>query len=195
MAEFSIVSRHPLAASRTGSFGATPAEGGGIRISAHPRASIIQVLGAPGSGDLAALLDGPARAQGAHVRSSGPGQWLVVAHTLDDPSAQRAAIAALEQALAGRAALVDQSHGRLPIVVEGEAIERVLAKGSPVDLRLAAFPCSASATTLLGPFSVCLTRITATRFEILVARTFAESLWHDLIDMSREYGVSAELAT
>ncbi len=47
---------------------------------------------------------------------------------------------ALLDALEPQAMGVDQSQGRVRIRIEGKMVERVLAKGTAVDLSLPAFP-------------------------------------------------------
>ena len=45
----------------------------------------------------------------------------------------------------------------------------------------------ASASTLVGPLGVHLTRTARRRYELMVLRSFAEALWHDLEVMAAEY--------
>jgi sarcosine oxidase subunit gamma len=66
-------------------------------------------------------------------------------------------------------------------------VERVLAKGTAVDLTLSAFPIGKSTTTLIGHIAAHITRMSAEGFEIMVLRGFAESLWDDLARMSAEF--------
>ena len=60
----------------------------------------------------------------------------------------------------------------------------MLAKGTAVDLD--ALPVGASATTMIGPIGVHLTRIAETAFHLAVLRSFAAALWHDLETMAAE---------
>ncbi len=87
--------------------------------------------------------------------------------------------------------VVDTSHGRVRMALSGATVERVLAKGTAVDLALSAFPVGQSATTLVGHISVQLTRTGEQSFELMVLRGFAGSLWDDLIGMAREFGIEA----
>ena len=82
-------------------------------------------------------------------------------------------------------AVSDQSHGRVRIVVEGAQAAEMLAKGTAVDLE--GMAVGASASTLVGPLGVHLTRTSAVRYELMVLRSFAEALWHDLEMMAAEY--------
>jgi sarcosine oxidase gamma subunit len=84
--------------------------------------------------------------------------------------------------------IVDQSHGRVRILVRGPMAVRVLAKGTAVDLALSAFPVGHASTTLIGHIAAHVTRIDQDAFELIVLRSFAESLWDELGLMSQEFG-------
>ncbi|AWM28041.1 sarcosine oxidase subunit gamma family protein [Sinorhizobium fredii] len=177
MSEFAIVHRSALApAPRVASHR--------IAIIALPEGHVVQVFErAPGADLLAVLADAAGTAPHA-VRTAGPGQWFIVG---DEPL-PRDTFLDLANALGPHAATVDQSHGRVRIRVEGTMVERMLAKGTAIDLDIGAFPVGHSAATLLGHVSVHLTRLDATAFEIMVLRGFASSLWEGLERMSAEFG-------
>jgi sarcosine oxidase subunit gamma len=78
------------------------------------------------------------------------------------------------------------------IALAGEKIEATLAKGTGVDPAMGTFPVGLSVLTLIGHTSAHLTRVGDSRFEILVMRSFALSLWDELIDMGLEFGISAQ---
>jgi sarcosine oxidase subunit gamma len=61
----------------------------------------------------------------------------------------------------------------------------MLAKGVAVDLET--LPVGASATTMVGPLGVHLTRTGVSSFELIVLRSFAVALWRDLSAMAAEY--------
>ena len=82
-------------------------------------------------------------------------------------------------------AVSDQSHGRVRIVVEGAKAAAMLAKGTAVDLE--GMAVGASANTLVGPLGVHLTRTARCATKLMVLRSFAEALWHDLEVMAAEY--------
>jgi sarcosine oxidase subunit gamma len=85
------------------------------------------------------------------------------------------------------AAIVDQSHGRAVLAVEGERIRDLLAKGCRIDLHPEVFAAGRCAQTLLGPFAVLLHCLAPTRFEIHVARSYAHSLHEWLQDAALEF--------
>lgn len=157
-----------------------------VTITALPEGHVVQVIGKPNDVDLQDGLTTLAGPDPHAVRAAGPGQWFLVG----DAPLSRDAFLALVAALRPLGAAIDQSHGRVRIRVEGAAVERMLAKGTAVDLDARAFPVGRSATTLIGHVSVHLTRVGTNAFEIMVLRGFAESLWQDLTVMSAEFGGS-----
>ncbi len=184
MLEVQLHHRPALAGARSGVFGPQPAT---VTLTALPEGHVVRVLAAPGAEHLADRLAVLGDGRPHAVRSSGPGQWLIVG---DVPLAP-GRLKAMEAGLESLAALVDESHGRVRIAIAGPPIEAVLAKGNGVDLALAAFPVGHGAVTMIGHANVHLTRIGDDRFEILVMRSFALDLWADLIGMALEFGISA----
>lgn len=154
-----------------------------ITIEALPEGHVVQVLGKPGDDvprtRLEALSDGAPHA----VRPAGPGQWFIVG---DLPKTHRE-FAALVTALQPDAFGVEQSAGRVRILVSGSMVERMLAKGTATDLSLFRFPLGHATTTLVGHIATHITRIGKDAFELMVLRGFAQSLWDDLARMSAEF--------
>ena len=142
---------------------------------------VIHVLGKPDGGDLRQILAEFAGSDPQSLRSAGPGQWFLVC----DAPMTHDEFQAMAAKLAQHAFLVDQSHGRVRIGLKGNRIGDVLAKGTGVDLDNIAV--GESAMTLVGHISVHLTRLAPDAIELMVLRGFAESLWDDLVRMSREF--------
>ena len=120
---------------------------------------------------------------------SGPDQFFVLSkgekHTMDT----------LAQALSDPASLSDQSHARVLISISGVKARAMLAKLSSIDLHAASFPVGAAAATSMDHTSVTLWRGNDRSdglavFNVLVFATFAESLWHTMLDSGAEYGVA-----
>ncbi|MDG4880653.1 sarcosine oxidase subunit gamma [Mesorhizobium sp. WSM4884] len=120
---------------------------------------------------------------------SGPDQFLVLSrggsHTMET----------LAPAFAGSASLSDQSHARALISVSGPEGRTMLAKLSSIDLHPDVFPIGAAAATSMDHTSVTLWRGKDRAdgqavFNLLVFATFAESLWHTMLDAAAEYGVA-----
>lgn len=120
---------------------------------------------------------------------SGPDQFLVLSkggkHTMES----------LAPGFAGSASLSDQSHARALISVSGGKACAMLAKLSSIDLHPDVFAVGAAAATSMDHTSVTLWRgkDRADRqsvFNLLVFATFAESLWHTILDSAAEYGAT-----
>jgi heterotetrameric sarcosine oxidase gamma subunit len=84
----------------------------------------------------------------------------------------------LSRLLDGVAAVTDQSDLWIYFDVSGAGVQEVLSRVVPVDLRAAAFPVGGLALTRAGHLDVRLFRIETLRFEIAVARSYAEDLGH-----------------
>ena len=119
---------------------------------------------------------------------SGPDQFLVLSKD------GKHLIEALAPGFAGSASLSDQSHARALISISGEKARAMLAKLSSIDLHPSVFAVGAAAATSMDHTSVTLwrgkDRDGQAVFNLLVFATFAESLWHTILDSAAEYGVT-----
>lgn len=108
-----------------------------------------------------------------------PDDWLIT--TLDDEGRRGGIAVEARRRLAGVAAAVDQSHGRVVLRLEGEGTRALLQHGCNIDLDAAAFPAGAMAQTGINGIAVLLHAVAAERFDLHVARSFAASLvrWLD----------------
>lgn len=84
--------------------------------------------------------------------------------------------------LAPFAALIDQSDGLVRAQLQGPGVCDVLARLVPVDLRITAFPLGQTLRSLAFHIPVCLSRVSEETISILVTRSMAGSLVHDLIN-------------
>jgi len=109
----------------------------------------------------------------ARVQWFGHGTWLVTGAV----------------ALEGLAAVTDQSDAWGVVRVAGAGVEDVLARLVPMDLRLARFDVGAAARTMLGHMSVAVARVDTQAFDVMVMRSMAATLVHDLDGAMR--GVAA----
>ncbi|ETA71785.1 sarcosine oxidase subunit gamma [Mesorhizobium loti] len=119
---------------------------------------------------------------------SGPDQFFVLSQ------GGKHGIGALGQAFAQSASLSDQSHARVLISISGAKARAMLAKLSSIDLHPGVFAVGAAAATSMDHTSVTLWRGDdgsngEAVFNVLVFATFAESLWHTMLDSAAEYGV------
>ncbi|TPK69645.1 sarcosine oxidase subunit gamma [Mesorhizobium sp. B2-4-19] len=120
---------------------------------------------------------------------SGPDQFFVLS------KGGKHGIGALGQAFAQSASLSDQSHARVLISVSGVKARAMLAKLSSIDLHSGVFAVGAAAATSMDHTSVTLWRGNDLAdglavFNVLVFATFAESLWHTMLDSAAEYGAA-----
>ncbi len=168
MYDFELIHRPVLASAK-------PLGSGRIRLTPLPEGTVLQVFGPAAQGT--ALSEATARA-GLSLRPNGPGQWYAVSDAPARPE------------LPDRFSVVDQSHGRVRIAIEGDAVEQVLAKGTGIDL--SRFEVGHATSTLVGHVGAHLTRTAADRFELMPLRSLAGSLWHDLERMAAEYVVTSE---
>ena len=86
------------------------------------------------------------------------------------------------------AAITDQSDAWAVVAISGVGVEDVLARLMPIDLRASAFKNGHTARTLLGHMSVAITRVGTNTFEIMVMRSMAGTLVHDLETAARGVG-------
>ncbi len=126
-------------------------------------------------------LPGPNRtlaADGARILWTGRAQALLIG-------------AAPPDALAGIAALTDQSDALAALVLDSPLAEAALARLVPLDLRGAAFAKGRTARTMLYHMTCSITRLGAQRFEILVMRSMGRTAVHDLAVAMRSVAAQA----
>ncbi|WP_438752470.1 sarcosine oxidase subunit gamma [Pararhizobium sp. O133] len=174
------ISRHPLE-------NCIPADPG-IRAVDHlevPGSVAISTVMAADGGDafVAAAL---AAGGDLSVRFTAPGEWLALSLT-DTPEVLQRNLSLL---LADAAYIFDQSDGRVLLRLSGPNVRRILAKGVGTDLHPGVFEVGTSSNVLYGHISVNLARVGENEFEMIVMRSFAESLFDDLKLMGREFDLS-----
>ena len=100
--------------------------------------------------------------------------------------------ALLERTAAGLdnsvAAVVDLSHARAIIGIEGPGVEDLLARLATLDFRVNHFAPGRFAQTSVHHTGVLVHRLTATRFDIHVPSSFAVSLWDYVCICARPFG-------
>lgn len=148
---------------------------------------------AEGYGKPAPVKPQAAGAEGALLIWSGPDQFLVLSPRGEGSAMERARLA-----FAGMASLSEQSDGRSLLRISGARARDMLAKVCSLDLHPAVFPVGAAAATSIDHTSVNLWRGEDASgeavFNLLVFATFAESLWHTLLDSGAEYGIAIDAA-
>ncbi len=124
--------------------------------------------------------------RGGAVLFAGPGRYFAVA---EDTGLAEKIAAAMP---GGAGAVVDLTHGRVGIRIEGGDAETLLQKGATLDLDLRAFPASATATVGIHHMSVTLVRVDEDVFDLFAMSSFADAIWHWVCDSAVEYGWRVE---
>lgn len=133
-------------------------------------------------------LPGPGRtadSAGLRLLWSGRAAWLA----LGDATLP----ARLAEALAGLAAVADQSDSHAGLRLSGADARAVLARLCPLDLGSAAFPDGATARTELAHMAAQITRA-GEAFELLVLRSFAAHFHHEVEAAMRSVAAQREIA-
>ncbi len=121
-----------------------------------------------------------------HALWTGPGDWLVTCTEADRPLLETRLRAALE-GMTG--ALTDVGHGFAVLNLSGPAAVDVLAQGCGIDLDPAVFTDGACAMTAMARMQVVIHRLPrGGGYDVYVARSFAESLWHFVTVAALEFG-------
>ncbi len=92
-------------------------------------------------------------------------------------------------ALSALAALTDQTDASATVRIDGDQAQAVLARLVPVDLRQQIFPEGATARTIVGHMTASVTRVGPLAFEVMVMRSMAATLVHELSEAA--IGVAA----
>jgi len=168
---------------------------GGMRLHERRDLCLIQVIARPGhQRETARILgldlpDRPnvaARIETVRVFCLRPRDWLIVTA---DAEGRTGSIAVEARArLAGHAAAIDQSHGRVVLGLEGQGARSLLQQALDLDLHPRAFPAGAMAQTGLAGIALMVHAQTADSFDLFVARSFAASLAEWLV----QHGASLE---
>ena len=166
---------------KLGRFGATTIEPG-VQFSIQHPVSIVQVLARKGSSKK--FVEALSQLKAVTTMQAGPDQYFVQAAD----KAEGALYAEIKKKLEGIGSAVDQSHGRVAIVISGTKSRAVLAKGAPVDFHPDQFAIGQSAQTQMAHIGVHITRTDANEFSLLVFRGFSESLWEWLCSQAAEFG-------
>jgi methylglutamate dehydrogenase subunit D len=133
-------------------------------------------------------------AKGATLIWSGPDQ--VMALSARKPGTFRP-LDALRESFEGIASLSDQSDGRCLIRMSGPQVRAMMAKLTSVDLHDNVFPIGTAATTSIDHTAVNLWRSENSEdgspvFNVLAFSSFADSIWHTIVDAAAEYGIEIE---
>lgn len=118
---------------------------------------------------------------GVEPRYCSPSEWLLVSRAL---GAEHVADALAE--IAG-ASFVDQSDARVLLSISGPAVRMILAKCTAIDLHPDVFTIGRSANALVCHVQGNLARTGGDEFDLIVPRSFAVSVFEELLEMGREH--------
>jgi heterotetrameric sarcosine oxidase gamma subunit len=121
------------------------------------------------------------------LRYVGPGEWLVVSEARPAESLARD----LGRLDPEHVANAEQSDGRVLLRICGPNVRAILAKCVAIDLHPTEFAQGKSASMLCCHVSANVARTAPDSFEILVPRSFAGYLFDELLEMGREFALSA----
>ena len=122
----------------------------------------------------------------------GPDDWFVFG-----PQGEQAALAeALRSALGQQhAAVTDVSSGYFVVSLAGLSARDLLAQGCPMDFHPNAFHVDQAATTHFHKVGITVWKSgDASRFELLVRRSFIDHFWQLVVAGSREFGITETVA-
>ena len=122
----------------------------------------------------------------------GPDDWFVFG-----PQGEQAALAeALRSALGQQhAAVTDVSSGYFVVSLAGLSARDLLAQGCPMDFHPNAFHVDQAATTHFHKVGITVWKSgEASRFELLVRRSFIDHFWQLVVAGSREFGITETVA-
>lgn len=177
MAETHLISRHPLSESAPHGIEMP----GANHLELVDGARIHSVLAFKGAEQSLAMT--LAALPAGRVRNVGPGEWLLV-------SGYAAQAPEIDGAM-----VVDQSHGRTLFRLSGPDSVAILMRGVAVDLAGGALPEGGSANMAFGHLAINLARLGGDSYEMIIGRSFAESLYHDVRQAGRGFGLTFGVGT
>ncbi|MEE8307970.1 MAG: hypothetical protein V3R81_11945 [Gammaproteobacteria bacterium] len=166
---------------KTGSFGAHSDTGAGVNLSDSCTGTLVQIAGwddfevavLPGLEELGFSDAGNYRScrhtNGITLFRTAPDRVLITGQ----PNLE------LPDRLTGNEALavLDLSHSRTRIIVDGTAAEEVMVRLAPIDFRASVMPVDSFVQTGIHHVGVLIHRTTEMRFEIFTPVTWARSVW------------------
>lgn len=161
-----------------------------------PARDLVQLAARRGQeGELAAALGMTLPGPGASASANGrtaiwlqPGLWVVAA----ERGSEGALAATLAEAAGNLGAVIDQTHGRSTIRIEGARVRDMLAKGCRLDLHPKVFPVGRTATTQIAHIGCLLHHAGPDTFELTMFATFAQSFWEWATGAAAEFGYVVE---
>ncbi|MBO3761988.1 sarcosine oxidase subunit gamma family protein [Ciceribacter sp. L1K22] len=152
------------------------------------RPAVLSVLARSGrEGDALSVLG---RIETGSARFAGPGEWLLVSEDASASSIARELTAAGDDVLH----FTDQSDGRVVLRLAGPSVRKILAKCLAVDVHPDEFVVGASTPTQCCHVVANLARTGENTFELILPRSFAGHVFEEIMEMGREYAMTAGFA-
>jgi heterotetrameric sarcosine oxidase gamma subunit len=125
---------------------------------------------------------------GGQLRNCGPDEWLLVS--------KASGASAVETMLGDIPGIsyVDQSEGRVLLAVRGPSVRQIMAKCVAVDLHPDVFGVGQSANMMCCHVAVNLARTGDDTFEIVASRSSCGALFEEMMEMGREFALTASFA-
>jgi len=103
---------------------------------------------------------------------NGPNQWMVIS----EGDAADGLLEKIQNAVGDKAAVVDQSHGRVGLRLSGEHARTVMQKNCPLDLHPVSFGSGSCALTTVAHIGVLVIQVDdGPTYDLFVNRSFARS--------------------
>ena len=167
----------PIADDQRG-LGSPGADGGiGVTMSERFPLAICEVAVWPGKAD--AMIS--VTSKEAEAFRFAPNRWTVLSN---DP----AMVETVTGAIGDAGSVIDLSHGRTVIRVEGQAVEWVLAKLFAIDFADMSFPVGTGLATSHHEISAQIRRVDTQTFDVIVFRSYARSFWTALTHAALDVG-------
>jgi len=180
----------------TGNFGAEAAGAPGVTLAERRPLSIVHVAGKIAD---KAFADGVKKACGCALPTApctvssnadlsiawlSPTRWLVIAPDRGPGILEKS----LREACGDSGAIIDVSHGRTVIRIDGPNARNVLMKGAPLDFHHKVFTPGRTAQSAISQCGVVLVCVADDAFDLYVFRGFGLHMWEWLNDAAAEYG-------
>ena len=118
------------------------------------------------------------------VTWNGPNQWMVISEGDDADSL----LATIKKAVGEKAAVVDQSHGRVGLRLSGENARYVMQKICAIDLHERSFSAGSSAQTMVAHIGALVIQVDdQPSYDMFVNRSFARSFAHSVEHACAEF--------
>ncbi len=171
-------------------------DGVGVNLSVQPARAMVQLFARNGKADdVAKNLKLEARPGQATICKNfvtfplSSGQWLLVSNA-DDPEKFAPAI---EKKISGIGYISEQSDARICIRVSGLKARDLMSRGCRLDLHESVISKGFCAQTQMAQVGVLIHQVDdAPIYDLYVYAGFAKPFWQWLIDISSQFGISAE---